>query len=153
MSGESGRIRSDAGASAVVASRSSAPEMHSGTHKHVIRLVQRKNARTLHRGMAVGGEDMHARRCRRTPRIRAASSTVLARIPGTSNELAYAVRPKREQRPYVGLSPTMPQKAAGSLTDPPVSLPSALHDGDATSWAVQAPYGHRGALAAMVGSA
>src|SRR5215470_5250769 len=33
--------------------------------------------------------------------------------------------PARLTRPYVGLSPTMPQHAAGSRIDPPVSEPSA----------------------------
>src|SRR5437764_3766395 len=36
-----------------------------------------------------------------------------------------ATRPLRLTRPYVGLSPTTPQSAAGWRTDPPVSDPSA----------------------------
>ena len=35
------------------------------------------------------------------------------------------MRPKRETRPYVGFSPTTPQKEAGCRTLPPVSLPRA----------------------------
>src|SRR5712691_13377179 len=33
--------------------------------------------------------------------------------------------PVRLTRPYVGLSPTIPQHAAGSRMEPPVSVPSA----------------------------
>ena len=33
--------------------------------------------------------------------------------------------PKRDTAPYVGFSPTTPQKLAGCLIDPPVSEPSA----------------------------
>src|SRR5271155_91024 len=33
--------------------------------------------------------------------------------------------PQREQRPYVGFSPTMPQNAAGCRIEPPVSVPVA----------------------------
>src|SRR3954454_15890623 len=40
-----------------------------------------------------------------------------------SRELAKAVRPYRETRPYVGVTPTTPQKDAGCRTDPPVSEP------------------------------
>src|SRR5689334_3252488 len=42
-----------------------------------------------------------------------------------SSELAYAVSPYRETRPYVGVTPTIPQNEAGCRTDPPVSDPSA----------------------------
>src|ERR1041385_8202435 len=42
-----------------------------------------------------------------------------------SSELATAVRPYRETRPYVGVTPTTPQKDAGWRTEPPVSEPSA----------------------------
>src|SRR5215471_1888972 len=41
-----------------------------------------------------------------------------------SSELAKAVNPKRDTRPYVGVTPTTPQNDAGCRTDPPVSLPS-----------------------------
>lgn len=42
----------------------------------------------------------------------------------TSRDEAYATSPYLDTRPYVGLSPTTPQKEAGCLTLPPVSLPS-----------------------------
>src|ERR1039457_5105396 len=42
-----------------------------------------------------------------------------------SSELAKAVSPYRETLPYVGGSPTRPQKDAGWRMDPPVTVPSA----------------------------
>ena len=45
--------------------------------------------------------------------------------PTQSSEEAYATRPVRDTRPYVGLRPTTPQKWAGWRMLPPVSLPSA----------------------------
>src|ERR1039457_4731682 len=41
-----------------------------------------------------------------------------------SRERAKAVSPYREPLPYVGVTPTTPQKDAGWRMDPPVSLPS-----------------------------
>src|SRR5512145_2642107 len=42
--------------------------------------------------------------------------------------------PYRETRPYVGLRPVMPQNAAGSRIDPPVSVPrEARHERAATA--------------------
>ena len=61
-----------------------------------------------------------------TPRVVAASWTVLESGPMQSREDANARRPLRDTRPYVGFTPTHPLKLAGSLTDPPVSLPSAI---------------------------
>src|SRR6266481_1767717 len=55
----------------------------------------------------------------------AASRTVRANGPAWSSEDAYATMPKREQRPYVGLMPTMPVSAAGWRIEPPVSVPTA----------------------------
>ncbi|KAF3401874.1 hypothetical protein F1880_009732 [Penicillium rolfsii] len=52
------------------------------------------------------------------------------RIPTVSSELAYATTPHRESKPYEGLKPTTPVYAAGSLTEPPVSVPRALHSND-----------------------
>ena len=46
-------------------------------------------------------------------------------VPTVSSEDANAISPYREMRPYVGLSPTTPQSAAGCRTEPPVSVPSA----------------------------
>src|SRR6476646_4512655 len=40
-----------------------------------------------------------------------------------SRELAKAVSPYRETRPYVGVTPTTPQNEAGCRIDPPVSEP------------------------------
>src|SRR6266550_2909463 len=55
----------------------------------------------------------------------AASSTVRPSTPIWSSDDAKATRPYRLTRPYVGFTPTTPQNAAGCLTDPPVSDPSA----------------------------
>lgn len=44
----------------------------------------------------------------------------------TSRDDAYAMSPERETRPYVGFIPTTPQKDAGCLTLPPVSLPKEM---------------------------
>src|SRR5947199_2128793 len=46
-------------------------------------------------------------------------------MPIWSSPDANATRPQRLTRPYVGLSPTTPQNAAGCRTEPPVSVPSA----------------------------
>ena len=56
----------------------------------------------------------------------AKSSTFRVNIPGTSSELTRGMRPCLGNSPYVGFSPTMPDHAAGFLTEPPVSDPSAL---------------------------
>src|SRR5579871_1317060 len=55
----------------------------------------------------------------------AASFTFLVNGPTRSREDANAINPYRLTRPYVGSSPTTPQKAAGWRIDPPVSDPSA----------------------------
>src|SRR5687767_12024711 len=52
----------------------------------------------------------------------AASRTVLAIGPAWSSEEANATMPQREQRPYVGLMPTVPVSAAGWRMEPPVSV-------------------------------
>jgi hypothetical protein len=56
----------------------------------------------------------------RTTEVRAPS------IPTVSRELAYATTPHRDIIPYDGLNPTVPVNAAGSRTEPPVSVPRAL---------------------------
>src|ERR1700681_1979208 len=56
----------------------------------------------------------------------AASSTVRPRTPIWSSDDAKATSPYRLTLPYVGFTPTTPQKAAGCLTEPPVSEPSAI---------------------------
>ena len=54
------------------------------------------------------------------------SSMFLDKIPIVSNEDACETKPYLETLPYVGLSPYMPQNAAGCLTEPPVSDPKAI---------------------------
>lgn len=54
----------------------------------------------------------------------AASVTDEPKQPITSRDEAYATSPYLETRPYVGFRPTTPQKDAGCLTLPPVSLPN-----------------------------
>lgn len=56
----------------------------------------------------------------------AASLTLPATGPTTSSEDAYAIRPYRETRPYVGLTPTTPQKCAGCLMLPPAMQGACL---------------------------
>src|SRR5215472_9164387 len=55
----------------------------------------------------------------------AASATVVANGPIWSSELANAMSPYLDTRPYVGFTPTTPHSAAGWRIDPPVSDPSA----------------------------
>src|SRR4051812_20698012 len=59
------------------------------------------------------------------PRRSAHSRTVLVMMPIWSTLDPNATRPLRLMRPYVGLSPTTPQSAAGWRTEPPVSEPRA----------------------------
>src|SRR6516225_6363307 len=47
--------------------------------------------------------------------------------------------PQREHRPYVGLMPTMPLKAAGWRIEPPVSVPSAPTHSMAATAAAEPP--------------
>src|SRR5580704_3758464 len=47
--------------------------------------------------------------------------------------------PQREQRPYVGLMPTMPVKAAGWRIEPPVSVPRAPGHSCAATAAAEPP--------------
>src|SRR5580692_8197463 len=47
--------------------------------------------------------------------------------------------PQREQRPYVGFSPTMPQNAAGWRIEPPVSVPVAPRQRLAATAAAEPP--------------
>ena len=49
----------------------------------------------------------------------ATSSTEAAMGPTQSRDEAYAIRPLLDTRPYVGLKPTTPQKAAGCRMLPP----------------------------------
>ena len=52
------------------------------------------------------------------------SSTVRVSGPTVSSEKESGIAPARETRPYVGLIAEVPQKAAGSRIEPPVSEPS-----------------------------
>ena len=47
------------------------------------------------------------------------------------------ITPARLTRPYVGLSPTTPQQAAGSRIEPPVSLPSVPRTNPAATAAAE----------------
>src|SRR5690349_7927269 len=51
--------------------------------------------------------------------------TSCAKGPTWSSELANAITPNRDTRPYVGFIPTQPTIAAGCRIEPPVSVPSA----------------------------
>ena len=55
----------------------------------------------------------------------AASRTVRVSGPMWSREKSSGRTPKRLTRPYVGFSPTTPQKDAGMRMEPPVSVPIA----------------------------
>src|SRR5881409_440117 len=70
---------------------------------------------------------------------RAVSRTSRAKVPTWSSEDANAISPKREIRPYVGLSPTTPHSAAGCRTEPPVSVPSAQTASPAATAAAEPP--------------
>src|ERR1700739_1018080 len=61
-----------------------------------------------------------------TSSISALSATVRVIGPTWSSVKESGNTPRRETRPYVGLSPTIPQALAGLRTLPPVSLPSAI---------------------------
>ena len=65
----------------------------------------------------------------------AASRTLRPNGPIWSSELANAVNPYRETRPYVGVTPTTPQNEAGCRIDPPVSEP---RETTAVPWATTA---------------
>ena len=52
-----------------------------------------------------------------------ASVTFFEKIPAWSKLDAKAAIPHLEHRPYVGFIPTTPQKLAGCLMEPPVSVP------------------------------
>ena len=55
----------------------------------------------------------------------AASCTSFVIGPIWSSDDANATNPYLDTNPYVGFNPTTPQKLAGSLIEPPVSLPNA----------------------------
>ena len=59
--------------------------------------------------------------------------------PIWSSDDAKATSPKRLTRPYVGLTPTTPQNAAGCRTEPPVSEPSAIGTMPAATAAAEPP--------------
>ena len=68
-----------------------------------------------------------------TARIRAASRTLRASGPTLSRLNDRPMTPYRLTRVCVGLIPTVPQIAAGSRTEPPVSEPSAPHTAPAAT--------------------
>ncbi len=69
----------------------------------------------------------------------AASRTVRVIGPAWSSEDANATVPQREQRPYVGLRPTVPVSAAGWRIEPPVSVPVAAAHRRAATAAAEPP--------------
>ncbi len=77
------------------------------------------------------------------------SRTVFAIGPAWSSELAKDTIPHREQRPYVGLIPQMPVKAAGWRIEPPVSVPVAAGASPAETAADDPPDDPPGASAAL----
>src|SRR5687768_17433517 len=64
--------------------------------------------------------------------MRAASRTVLVRGPAWSSCQDIIMTPALLTRPYVGLSPTQPQRAAGMRMLPPVSVPIVAQARSAT---------------------
>ena len=83
----------------------------------------------------------------------AQSRTVRAIGPAWSSDEAKATMPQREQRPYVGLMPTMPVKAAGWRIEPPVSVPvtpGAIPAATAAAEPPDEPPGGQGGIAAVV---
>lgn len=62
------------------------------------------------------------------PKMSRTLEVFVPKIPTVSSEFAYATTPHREISPYDGLKPTVPVYAAGNLTEPPVSVPSALRE-------------------------
>jgi hypothetical protein len=71
--------------------------------------------------------------------MRAASSTVRPKTEMQSREEPKATSPYRLTRPYVGFTPTMPQKLAGWRTEPPVSDPRAAGTTPAATSAADPP--------------
>ena len=62
----------------------------------------------------------------RTSETRAKVSASRANQPVVSELGACGIMPVRSSRPWVGRMPYRPQKLAGTRTDPPVSVPSAV---------------------------
>src|SRR5438093_6797362 len=69
----------------------------------------------------------------------AVSATLRANVPTWSREEAKAMSPYLETRPYVGFIPTTPHRAAGCLTEPPVSVPRAHTASPAATAAADPP--------------
>src|SRR5207247_7112308 len=74
-----------------------------------------------------------------TDNTRAASCTLRPNTPIWSSDDPNATSPQRLTRPYVGLMPTTPQKAAGCRTEPPVSEPRAAGTAPAATSAAEPP--------------
>ena len=66
--------------------------------------------------------------------------------PTWSNDEAKATTPYLDTNPYVGFRPTTPQKAAGSLIEPPVSVPNAHGTIPAATAAAEPPEDPPGTL-------
>ena len=66
-------------------------------------------------------------------------ATVWLKVPIWSSEDAKATSPYLETRPYVGLTPTTPQSAAGWRMEPPVSVPVAAAHRRAATAAAEPP--------------
>jgi len=58
--------------------------------------------------------------------VTAASVTVLAIGPGTSNCSSSGLAPERDVRPRVGLIPTIESRDAGTMIEPDVSVPMVV---------------------------
>ena len=78
--------------------------------------------------------------------INLASATLLVIGPIWSNDEANATSPYLETVPYVGLNPTTPQKDAGCLIEPPVSLPNEATAEPADTTAAEPPEDPPGTL-------
>src|SRR5947199_8344618 len=72
-------------------------------------------------------------------------------MPIWSSPDANATRPQRLTRPYVGLTPTTPQNAAGCRTEPPVSEPSAMSTIPAATAAADPPLDPPGTRVGSIG--
>src|SRR5580698_6192657 len=81
----------------------------------------------------------------------AASRTFPANGPTRSSDEANAINPYRETRPYVGSTPTTPQKLAGWRMEPPVSDPSVATAMFAATAAAEPPLEPPGTRSVSIG--
>src|SRR5207342_3519652 len=81
-----------------------------------------------------GSEGLDGSGLARTARRSAAPATVAVSVPAWSQLGESGKTPSSGSSPWLGLSPTTPQYAAGIRTEPPVSVPRARsHTSAATS--------------------